>query len=171
MTPEGNLAPPPNWWSRNWKWALPVGCLGMLATCGCLFTVFFGVLFSSVKNNEAYEQGISIATTDDEVQAVLGAPLTPGTPRKFSVSTVNGRGRAEFIIPLDGSKADGMLHIEAYEEDGRWSYSTLEVEVPDREPIDLRDRVGGSARELAPPTPDDPPPAPPALEGDSDINL
>ncbi|MDY7231935.1 cytochrome c oxidase assembly factor Coa1 family protein [Hyalangium rubrum] len=161
MTPEGNLAPQPSWWSRNWKWAVPVGCLGVLASCGCLGALIFGVAFSAVKNNMAYEQAVNIATTDDEVQAVLGTPITTGMP-SGAVNSMNGRSSAELAIPLDGPKEDGVLRIEATKQGEEWDYSMLQVEVPGREPIDLRDRVGGGTpRELAPPTPDAPPPPPP----------
>ena len=79
----------------------------------------------------------------------------------------------------------GVLRVKAVDEGSGWNYSVLQVEVPGQQPIDLRDRTGGSIpRELAPPTPDAPPPpmnddgAPPPAEegeerqdGDSDINL
>jgi hypothetical protein len=163
-SPEGNMAPRQGWWSRNWKWVVPVGCLGMLASCGCFIAVIAGVAFGAMKNTGAYAEAISIAMTDDEVQAVLGSPVeTTGIP-SGSVNTSNGQGTASLSIPLKGSKAEGTLMVEATGRDGEWSYSTLEVVVPGKGSIDLRDRVvggGGAPRELAPPTPDAPPPPPP----------
>jgi hypothetical protein len=173
-SPEGNMAPRQGWWSRNWKWVVPVGCLGMLASCGCFIAVFAGVLFGAMKNTGvAYTEAVSIAMTDDEVQAVLGSPVeTTGIPSS-SVNTSNGQGTASFSIPLKGSKAEGTLRVEATGRDGEWTYSTLEVVVPGQGSIDLRDRVvggGGTPRELAPPTPDAPPapdaPPPPPGMGD-----
>jgi hypothetical protein len=180
-TPEGNLAPRRGWWSRNWKWVVPVGCLGTLATCGCLVAVIFGAVFGAIKNTGAYTEAVAIAVNDSEVQAVLGTQIETSLPQG-SVNSSNGSTRAELSIPLDGSKADGVLRVEAVDSGGGWDYSVLRVEVPGQQPIDLRDKAGGSIpREL--PTPDGPPPPmdeqvpPPAeegaepKEGDSDIKL
>jgi hypothetical protein len=65
--------------------------------------------------------------------------------------------------------------VEAVDRGSGWDYSVLQVEVPGQQPIDLRDKAGGSIpRELAPPTPDGPPMEEDDVEpqdGDSDIKL
>lgn len=187
--PGGSMAPQQSWWSRNWKWFVPVGCLGLLASCGCLgfFLVGWGV--SKVGNNMgAYAEAVTIATTDDEVEAALGTPIQGSLPRQTSMSTHNGRTQARFTIPLDGPKADGVLHVDAVEEGSGWSYNTLAVELEDGRRIDLRDVAPGPIpKDLEEPdlpqgedpAPPPPPPAPPAPQEDgpgsgkdgSDINL
>ncbi len=183
-TPDGNLAPQRGWWSRNWKWVVPVGCLGMLATCGCLAAVIVGVVFGAINNTGDYTEAVAIATSDSEVQATLGTPIDTSFPQG-SVNSSNGRSTANLTIPLDGAKADGVLRVEAVDNGGGWRYSVLQVEVPGRQPIDLRDRTGGGNPEqpvppspdgMEPPTGDDdaPPPAEAGEErqdGESDINL
>ncbi len=180
-TADGNLAPQRGWWSRNWKWVIPVGCLGMLASCGCLGALIFAGVFGAIKNTGAYTEAVAVAMSDSEVQATLGTKIDTGFPQG-SVNSNNGRSSADLRISLDGDKADGVLRVEAVDTGSGWSYSVLQVEVPGRQPIDLRDKVGGGTREeLAPPTPDAPPmgeDAPPeAEEGeqpqdkDADINL
>jgi hypothetical protein len=190
--PEGSMAPPPSWWSRNWKWAAPIlGCLGLVASCGCLGALFLGWGLSTLGDNMgAYTEAVAIATGDDEVQAVLGPPVKGGMPRQTSMQTRNGRTHARFTIPLDGTKADGVLHVEATENDSVWSYTTLEVELADGRRIDLRDVAPGpmpGEREepdepsqedeaLPPPPPPGAPPPPPegppgSGPGGSDINL
>lgn len=185
-TADGNLAPQRGWWSRNWKWMVPVGCLGMLASCGCLFAIIGGAVYGSFKNTGAYTEAVAIATSDSEVQATLGQKIDTGFPMG-SVKSTNGRTRADLTISLDGDKADGTLRVKGADTGSGWNYSVLQVEVPGRPPIDLRDKVGGGTRELAPPTPDAPPVQdepmddafPPANEGeqeqeqggDADINL
>jgi hypothetical protein len=159
MTPEGNVAPRRGWWSRNWKWVIPVGCLGILASCGCLGAIAFFAASSAIKSTAAYGQAVLIATTDAEVVEVLGSPIDTGI-LQGSVKTENDSGSANFTIPLDGPKADGTLRVQATRNGGEWDFTVLQVEVPGRPPIDLKDKVGGGAqRELAPPTPDAPPPA------------
>lgn len=159
MTPEGNMAPQPSWWSRNWKWAVPVGCLGVFASCMCFGVIAVFTGFTAAKKNTAAVNAIAIATGDSEVQAVLGPPIHEGSMWQSSVSYNDGVSTAEFGIPLEGSKASGVLHIEATKHNEEWTYQRLDVEVPGQPLIDLMDKVGGgNPRELAPPTPDAPPP-------------
>lgn len=188
-TADGNLAPQRGWWSRNWKWMVPVGCVGMLAMCGCLGALIAGAVYGSFKNTGAYTEAVAVAMSDSEVQATLGEKIDTGFPMG-SVKSTNGRTRADLTISLDGNKADGTLRVKGVDNGGGWEFSVLQVEVPGRPPIDLRDKVGGGTpRELAPPTPDAPPGEdglgspppdddfPPAGEseqeqdGDADINL
>ncbi|KFE63010.1 cytochrome c oxidase assembly factor Coa1 family protein [Hyalangium minutum] len=168
-SPEGNMAPQRSWWSRNWKWAVPVGCLGLMASC-CGFTLLAGALgWNFVTNNPASTRALEIARADSEVQAVLGTPIeTHPLKQQSNVHYANGQSRAEATIELDGPKEDGVLRMEAVKSNDEWVYEVLEVEVPGQEPIDLMDKVGGvRKRELAPPTPDAPPPphAPPPPPG------
>src|SRR5438876_830195 len=41
--------PQAGWWSRNWKWFVPVGCLSLLATCGCCIGGVFLVGYQGYK--------------------------------------------------------------------------------------------------------------------------
>ncbi|HVG57859.1 MAG TPA: cytochrome c oxidase assembly factor Coa1 family protein [Hyalangium sp.] len=159
-SPEGNMAPRGGWFSRNWKWAVPVGCLGIIASCICVGAIAGYMGFNAVKNNAAYLQALTIAMGDDEVQATLGTPIDPGTfPQESSVKYDNGRGTARFAMPLKGSKVEGVLRVEAIKTGNEWEYQVLQVDVPGREPIDLKHKVGGAPpdRQMAPPTPDTPP--------------
>ncbi|HYI03166.1 cytochrome c oxidase assembly factor Coa1 family protein [Hyalangium sp.] len=185
-TPEGGMAPRRSWWSRNWKWAVPVGCLGLLASCGCLGAIAVYAGFNAVKNNEAYVQALAIAMSDDEVQATLGTPINTSLwNQQSSVANKDNEITAKFSVPLDGSKADGILRGDAIKIGNTWSYRVFQVEVPGQEPIDLRDKVGGGpppGRQPMPSTPDEPPPAAPDEDapaedgedegqGEQDVNL
>ncbi|MFL5350866.1 MAG: cytochrome c oxidase assembly factor Coa1 family protein [Hyalangium sp.] len=168
MTPEGNMAPQRSWWSRNWKWAAPVGCLGLIGSCGCLTVALIALGFASAKSSTPYEQALNIAKADSEVQATLGPPIESTWSMQSSVHMGDGQSTAEFSVPLHGSKKDGVLHIQATKSGKEWEYQVLQVEVPGQEPIDLTDKVNGGQgakrRELAPPTPDEPP----STDGDAD---
>ncbi|WP_164009599.1 cytochrome c oxidase assembly factor Coa1 family protein [Pyxidicoccus trucidator] len=140
--PEGNLVPQRGWWSRNWKWFVPVGgCLGLVASCGCLGAILVGVGFSSLSKLGAYTEAVAIATSDAEVRRALGTPIDTGLPKQSSVSSNNGRTDARFTIPLDGPEADALLRVDAsQQEDGaEWKYRTLTVELEDGSLIDLRE--------------------------------
>ncbi|MCP3144286.1 cytochrome c oxidase assembly factor Coa1 family protein [Pyxidicoccus xibeiensis] len=159
--PEGSMAPQRGWWSRNWKWMVPVGCLGVLASCGCLGAMLVGTSLTSILQGPPRTEAEAIATSDEEVRARLGPPIDVDWPRESFVHKNNGRTRAKYSIPLDGAKADGTLHVEAEQDDGGpWRYSTLEVELEDGTRIDLRDVANPAPRDA--PAEDFPPPTPKA---------
>lgn len=159
-SPEGSMAPQGGWFSRNWKWAVPVGCLGLIASCVCMGAIAGFMGFNAIKNNTAYVQALAIAMADDEVQATLGTPIdTSFMGQQSSVKIEGGRSVAQFAIPLKGPKAEGTLRVDAVKTGDDWDYQVFQVDVPGREPIDLRHKVGGPPRERQlPPTPDAPPP-------------
>lgn len=186
-SPEGNMAPRRGWWSRNWKWVVPTGCLGILASCGCLGAVVYFAVTSVIKNTHAYAEGLQAALTDPQVQEALGTPIEPGMPQG-SVKAENDTGSADFTIPLDGPKADGTLRVRATKSGETWAFQTLQVDVPGQAPINLLGKIGGGDGSEPPgralPPPEDPQPGtdeapPPAEEGEerqegegkTDINL
>lgn len=159
MPEGGGMAPRPSWWSRNWKWAAPLGCLGLLS-CGCLGAFVLGAsALSSAVSGGPRSEAIHTAQQDPEVQRALGSPIHAGglfdSQTNFHES--NGQGHARLHIPLDGPKGHGMLDAEAAKEGGQWNFSRLVVEVQGEPPIDLLDSSGGSAppseEENAPPPP------------------
>jgi hypothetical protein len=102
--------------------------------------------------------------------------------QQSSVKYEGGRSIAQFAIPLKGPKGEGVLRVDAVKNGEEWVYQVFQVDVPGREPIDLRHKVGGGAppdRQRAPPTPDGPPQpgntedSPDEGDGkeDTDINL
>lgn len=172
--PEGNMAPQPGWWSRNWKWAAPAGCLALFS-CGCLGFVVLGLGaagagIAAVAGAAPMDEALQAATSDPEVQRALGTPIQAGWQRQISVNSRNGRGHATMRIPLDGPTADGVLYAEADKDGESWNFSRLVVEVPGQRDIDLLESSGGSAPPSEPPSeptmprPPPPPPPPPGLD-------
>ncbi len=165
--PEGGMAPQPSWWSRNWKWAAPAGCLALFS-CGCLGFVVMGIGaagagIAAVAKAAPMDEAIQAATADPEVRRTLGTPIQAGWQRQISVNSNNGRGHATLSIPLDGPTADGVLHAEADKDGETWNFSRLVVEVPGSRDIDLLESSGGSAPPSEPSEPRAPrPPRPPA---------
>lgn len=165
--PEGGMAPQPSWWSRNWKWAAPAGCLALFS-CGCLGFVVMGIGaagagIAAVAKAAPMDEAIQAATADPEVRRALGTPIQAGWQRQISVNSNNGRGHATMSIPLDGPTADGVLHAEADKDGETWNFSRLVVEVPGSHDIDLLESSGGSAPPSEPSEPRAPrPPRPPA---------
>jgi hypothetical protein len=142
--------PPATWWSRNWKWCVPVLAALLLA----LFAAFiFGILalvFGAMKSSGPYQHAMARAQADPAVTAALGTPIQAGWLVQGNFSSNGPDGEANLSIPLDGPKADGTLFVVAKKHAGEWRYETLAVDVEGGERIVLveeaRDPEGVSLR-------------------------
>jgi hypothetical protein len=137
--------PRSSWWNRNWKWALPVGCILPIVLCGGGFAGFFLLIFtavsSGVKSSDAYEEAMTRARSNAEVRAQLGEPIETGFWITGSISVTGSSGNIDVSIPISGPKSSGALYIVGRKTAGQWQYSTMEVAVDGREGrIDLRPR-------------------------------
>ena len=129
MTP--NAEPPmqqPGWFSRNWKWLVPVGCLVPLMCCGGLTAVTYLAASKMIQSSGAYAEALLKAAQNPEVTAALGAPLTPGFGMSGEVKQNNDSGSADFTVPINGSKGAGTMHVVATRSGGVWKFRTIEVE-------------------------------------------
>jgi Cytochrome oxidase complex assembly protein 1 len=123
------LAPRPNWWTRNWKWFVPVGCFSVLI----LFVAFVGsialIVFSAMKSTDVYKDALARARANSAVTEALGSPITEG----YLVSgntNVNGASReANLSIPISGPKGKGTIYAAANKSLSQWNYSGLVVEI------------------------------------------
>jgi hypothetical protein len=115
----------PGWWSRNWKWAAPSGCLlvVLLAFAGCAGIV--ATIFGAMKSNEAYTGALSRAQSSSAVIAALGEPVEAGWMVSGEWNENGASGDAKLSIPLTGPRGAGTLFLEAEKSAGRWDYSVL----------------------------------------------
>jgi hypothetical protein len=141
MDPRTPAHPQTSWWSRNWKWAAPVGCLVLLLPLLAL-TGFVGailaIVFGTIKSTDVYEEALSLARSNPAVLEALGQPVEDGWWMSGQINTSGPSGSADIAIPLHGPKGKGTLYAVATKSAGRWEYQTLELEVRGRdERIDL----------------------------------
>ncbi len=128
----------PSWWSRNWKWFLPLGCVGSLlllaAFVGMIVTFVFGVM----KSSDVYKTALARAQADPRVTQALGSPINGGMFLAGSIKVNGAGGYAELAIPISGPQGDGTIQTRATKENGTWNYSKLQVLVKNTgETIDL----------------------------------
>jgi len=121
------------WWGRNWKWFVPVGCLSMLlitiAVVGLLVWSIFSAVTGMMKSSEAYKQGIARVQTDPAVAARLGSPIDASGMPSGNIQVNNASGDADLAVPISGPNGDGTLYIVADKSGGRWTFTTLVVEI------------------------------------------
>jgi hypothetical protein len=132
-------APRRSWWSRNWKWVVPVGCLAPVVVCCGGGTLLFVFVSGALKSSEPYQEALERAKTNDGVKAQLGEPIEAGFFVSGSVEISGPSGKADLSIPVSGPKGAGTVYVTATKSAGKWQYSTLEFAPKDSQArIDLR---------------------------------
>lgn len=136
-TPPRSVAPR-NWWSRNWKWFVPTGCMTMILLAIGFFALIFVLVFSAMKSSDAYKEALQRAQTNPAVIEALGTPIKDGMFVSGNTKVENGVGEADLSIPITGPKGSGTIYAVATKSGGNWTYTKLEVEIKGRsERIDL----------------------------------
>lgn len=116
-----------SWFSRNWKWLVPVGCLVPLMCCGVFGVGTYVAVSQMIQSSGAYTGAIREVNANPDVAATLGTPVKPGLGLSGSVKENNSSGSADFTVPITGSKGEGELHVVARRANGQWSYTTIDV--------------------------------------------
>jgi len=121
--------PRPNWWKRNWKWFVPLGCFGMLV----LLVAFVGsialIVFSAMKSTDVYKDALARAQAHPSVIEALGSPIKEGFLVSGNTNVNGASGEANLSIPISGPKGKGTIYVAASKSLGRWNYSGLIVEI------------------------------------------
>ncbi len=123
----------PSWWSRNWKWFVPTGCLSIIVLGIAFIAVICFAVFAGLKQSDAYKMAVARAKADPAVIEALGSPINEGWFMTGSTHVEGPGGEANLGIPISGPKGKGTLYAVATKSAGRWNYTTLEVEVSGRE--------------------------------------
>lgn len=118
-----------NWWTRNWKWFVPTGCLGSIF----LFVGFVAIVFTSIssmfKSSDVYKQALVNTRKNAEVIEAIGGDINEGYFTSGKIEISGPSGEADFAIPISGSKGEGHVYVVATKKSGKWIFETLEVEI------------------------------------------
>jgi TonB family protein len=125
---------------RNWKWMLPVGCLGLILGLVALVGGIFLVAMSAIKSSEVYQGALRAAQAHPAAVERLGEPIKDGWLVTGNVKYDAGGGNANFEIPVSGPKNSGKLYVRAISPDGTWMFERLDLAVAGAETISLLDR-------------------------------
>ncbi|HEX8719397.1 MAG TPA: cytochrome c oxidase assembly factor Coa1 family protein [Pyrinomonadaceae bacterium] len=127
-------------WGRNWKWMVPVGCLGLILAGVALLLGIFAVAMSAIKSSEVYQGALKVAQTHPAAVERLGQPIDDGWLVKGNINVNAAGGNANFEIPLSGPKKSGTLHVRAVSPSGAWMYERLDLAVEGGDTVSLLDR-------------------------------
>src|SRR3954468_16310911 len=93
--PPASSTPPPvpaakrGWWSRNWKWFVPVGCLSLFVLFAGFIAAICLFVFTVLKSTDVYKEALVRAKADPAVVQALGEPIKEGL-MPFGGAQVNG---------------------------------------------------------------------------------
>jgi hypothetical protein len=118
----------PTWFSRNWKWLVPSGCLSGLVVAGAFVAIVLSIVFASMRSSDAYRQAVDRAKGSPAVTEALGTPIEEGLFVSGNVSVNGPTGSASLSIPLSGPRGEGKLFVEAKKSAGEWTFSVLVFE-------------------------------------------
>ena len=122
-----------SWWSRNWKWFVPTGCLGLLALGAGVIALILSLVFGTMKSSDVYQQAFEKASKNQAVITEMGEPIESGWLVAGTINVSGSAGNADMEIPISGPKNSGSIYLAATKSAGRWSFSRLEVSVKGRD--------------------------------------
>jgi hypothetical protein len=158
--------PPRGWFSRNWKWLVPVLLLLIIVVGGGGYACWF---FQRVFGNEAYKHSMTKILENKVIKASLGEPiqtvyLSPAPSIRKDAS------ETDILWTIAGSaEKQAKVHVFQRLMSGKWETSIADVTLPDGKKVSLIDEEEGGAPLFQPqvtPAPDENanPPGKPAEE-------
>jgi len=133
-------APRPGWWSRNWKWFVPVTLVSLLVFGAIIIGLIVTLVMGSIKGSVPYTRALAQAKANPTLIAELGTPIDAGWFVTGSISSSGSSSNAELNIPISGPKGSGTLHVIALKSPfaagtGDWKITVLEAKVDGRSDV------------------------------------
>ena len=135
----------PGWFKRNWLWFIPLIILLPVFCCcgGGGALMWFGI--SEIQNIPPYQDSLTAAQSNADVQLALGSPIETGGFMGFPTDGSNldiqyNTNGTTFIghIPITGPNGNAKIYVEANSTDSvNWIYTSQEVQLNDGTIIDL----------------------------------
>lgn len=135
-----------SWWSRNWIWVVPAGCLGILLMPVACVAGLGLLLYGTITSSDLFSLSLETAQNHPAIIEALGQPVEHGWLFEGSIDINGSTGDADYSITISGPKGNATLHVVAEKHAGEWEFETLEVELEDGRRIDLLEstnRAGG----------------------------
>ena len=135
-----NNSVPKNWWSRNWKWAVPAGCLTLCVLWIVAVSALIYSLFALMKTSEVYTLALEKVKGNSQVILSTGHPVKEGWYMMGSIHIDGLSGDADISFPVSGPKGSGKVFVIATKSNGTWVITTLLFENEKGERIDILDQ-------------------------------
>jgi hypothetical protein len=121
--PVPAAAPAQSWFSRNWKWVVPLAVGAPLLFVGGILSLVFGIMRSS----EPYKYSTKLVMHDPQALQALGLPVKIGWLVTGSVNIDGSSGYADLAIPVKGGLHPGKLYVIAKKSMDVWHYESIQL--------------------------------------------
>jgi TonB family protein len=146
--------PRPGWWTRNWKWFVPVTLVCAVILGVAIIALIATVVLGSIKSSVPYTRALAQAKADPTLTAEMGSPIDAGWYVTGSIRSTGQNSFADLTFPIHGPNKSGTLHVIALKsslvpgmED--WKITVLEARVDGRsEPIALETDAAAKVQEV-----------------------
>ncbi len=118
-----------HWLERNWKWFVPVGCLGFVILSAAFFVGIFLLAMTWIRSSHVFEEAMDRARNDPRVVRELGEPIRTGWWLLGNIHTSGSSGTADLTIPISGPRNSARIYLEAEKRAGVWNFEYLVVEI------------------------------------------
>lgn len=140
MTDENTILRKKPWFSRNWKWVVPVFIV-ILFCAGVLFALgdIIKGMGTAMSDPELIGKAEQRAQQHPEVQLYFGNELKVGTIIEGDVLLSEDGKIIRTTVPLKGEKGSGMIDIYAHRLDEKWIHDSIHVRLknPEKRTIKL----------------------------------
>jgi len=133
-------SPRPNWWSRNWKWVVPVACLAgiaMIAVPLVAIYLFASLFLHTMRTSVGYQEALAAVRANPSAVQALGTPIKDRWFPTGSVESGGTSGSSDLAIPVSGPNGRGTLYVKATSSMGVWRLTMLVLQLKSGERIDL----------------------------------
>ena len=117
------------WWSRHWKWVVPVGCFTCVVMVVAAGVGIVALVFGLIRSSDVCTQAVARARASTAVVAELGSPIEEGFLVTGNISVSGPSGNADLAIPISGPKGKAVIYATATRSMGKWQFTDLEVAV------------------------------------------
>lgn len=118
-----------SWFSRNWKWLLPLVIILPIFTCACCPAIPITMAFSLIKSSDPYQHSLEAAQSSDALQGTLGTPIDAGFLVTGNVNISGDSGTAELSYTVTGPDDSAAIYVSGDKQAGQWTYRRLEAVV------------------------------------------
>src|SRR5205807_9408588 len=99
-----------NWWTRNWKWFVPTGCLTIIVLFACFTLSIVLIVFGALKSTDIYKDAVAKAKANPAVIEALGSPIKEGMFVSGNTNVNGPSGESNLSIPISCPIGKGTIY-------------------------------------------------------------
>ena len=123
-----------SWWSRNWKWFIPlitVLLIGMIIISTSKVGESISDITKAYADVSIYENAIEKAQQNEQVKELLGElkPIGNMAIVEGSVIYSSNNNSVDMSLRIKGSKGKGKIDISADRNESEWNYKKINIRI------------------------------------------